>query len=238
MYVSPSSKTFRDTTSYLQMKTIHLTYLILLLSFTAFAQNWKPYKIDDSVQVSLPPGFERKDTLGQTMITGSTSFGNILITISPDNTKSTPDIEKEKQLETYYDNFVSKIKSSSKNGSISNERDTLVGKLKVKDVKLSVDSGSGKQHRNIRILHVNNATYTFQFLYQDIHTEYAIPESTTFFNSMRIPPDADLETQFTNPQNTTGQSPANKDNSLYIYGGIGLLILIALIFLIRRSRRH
>ena len=84
------------------MKKLHLTYILILFSTIAFAQNWKPYKIDDSVQVSLPTGFERKDTLGQTLINAKSSFGNVLITVSPDNPRSTPDIEKENHLKEYF----------------------------------------------------------------------------------------------------------------------------------------
>jgi len=218
------------------MKKIHLTCIFILFSMMTFAQNWKPYKIDDSVQVSLPTGFERKDTLGQTLINAKSSFGNVLITVSPDNPKTTPDIEKETHLQKYYDDFVTRIKESSKDGSILNEKDTLMGKLHVRDLTLAVDSGSGKQLRNIRILHENSSTYTFQFLYQEIHKEYADPESSTFFNSIKIPPDAAIQTQFTNPENTTGKTPT-ENNTLYIGIGIALLILIILFFILKKPKR-
>lgn len=217
------------------MKYLHLTYIFILFSITALGQTWKVYKIDDSVQISLPPQFERKDTLGQTLINAQTSFGNILVTISPDNQKVTPDIEKEKHLKEYYNDFVERINSSAANGSIINENDTTLGKLQVKDVTLATDSGSGKQYRNIRIIHVNSATYTFQFLYQDIHKEYASPESKEFFNSIKIPPDADIQNQFTQPKNTTGESPQNTNN-LYWWAGALLLIFALVFFLIRRKR--
>ncbi|WP_207535067.1 hypothetical protein [Desertivirga arenae] len=219
------------------MKRIHLLLTILLLSSaTTYAQNWKPYKIDDSVQVSLPEGFIRKDTLGQTLINAQSSFGNVLVTKLPDNSKSTPDIEKEKHLQKYYDNFVKQIKLSAKEGVISEERDTTLGHLKVKDLTLAVDSGSGKQFRNIRVLHVNSATYTFQFLYRDVHKVYAAPELTTFFNSIKIPPEADLASQFTDPQNTTGKTPGgNKSLILWIIAGI---IVLLVPYLVLRRRKH
>lgn len=218
------------------MKNVLFTLMLAILSSAVFAQTWKPVKIDDSVQVSIPGDFERKDTLGQTLITARSAFGNILITIQPDNPKITPDIEKLKHLQRYYDDFVENIKNSSDNGVLSGEKDTLMGKLRVKDVTLAVDSGSGKQLRHIRILHENGATYTFQFLYQDIHAEYAAPESESFFNSIKIPPDAGLKTQFTEPENTTGQSPTATE-SLLKWIAIGVLLLLILYFIIKRVRR-
>jgi len=218
------------------MKNIHLTLIILFLSVATYAQNWKPYKIDDSVQVSLPQGFERKDTLGQTVINAQSSFGNVLITKLPDNPHTTPDIEKEKHLKKYYDDFVKQIKSSAKDGVISDEKDTLQGHLRVKDLTLAVDSGSGKQFRNIRVLHVNSATYTFQFLYKEMHKDYAAPELTNFFNSIKIPPDASLQAQFTNPANTTGESPYGNRNLLI--GVVAGVVVLIILYLLLRKRKH
>ncbi|WP_207422427.1 hypothetical protein [Desertivirga brevis] len=215
------------------MKRIQLILIILFLTATGYAQNWKPYKIDDSVQVSLPEGFTRKEAEGQVLINAQGSFGNILVTKLSDNPKSTPDIEKEKHLQKYYDDFVKKIRSSAKEGTISEERDTTLGNLMVKDLTLAVDSGSGKQFRNIRVMHVNSATYTFQFLYRDIHRVYAAPELTTFFNSIKITPQADLASQFTNPENTTGRTPGSiKYLPLWII--LGVLVLLAPYFILRR----
>ena len=219
------------------MKKLQFSILLLLMNVVTYGQNWKPYKIDDSVQVSLPEGFVRKDTLGQTIITAETSFGNILITKTPDNPKSTPDIEKEKHLKKYYDNFVKDIQKSAKEGIISGEKDTTLEQLRIKEITLAVDSGNGKQFRNIRILHENSATYTFQFLYNDFQESYAAPELTTFFNSLKIPPQAGIESQFTDPENTTGKSPYG-NRSLFIIIGVTLLILLGLFLYLRRGRLH
>lgn len=207
-------------------------------SVVTVAQEWKPTTIDDSVQVSLPPGYTKKDTLGQTIISARSSFGDIVITKQPDNPKSTPDIEKAKHLKKYYDDLVKRIRSSSTEGIISDEKDTLQGKLKVKDFTLEVDSGSGKQYRNFRILHENGATYTFQFLYKDIHQQYATGEKDTFFNSIKIPPDATLQTQFTDPENTTGKAPSGSASPLVTGGGIALLAIIIIVVIVRRRRRR
>lgn len=219
------------------MKQLIIIYLSIVTALPAFAQKWKPSKLDDSVQVSLPDGFTKKDTLGQTLFNADSPFGQILITKQPDDPATTPDIEKVDQLKKYYDNFVNQVKSSSK-GNISDARDTLVGKLRAKDFKLAVDTGSGKQYRNIRVLHVNSATYTFQFLYKDIHESYAREESETFFNSIKIPPDATVDAQFTDPQNTTGKKPAGSTNYLLIGVIAGIILIIAIIILMRKRKKR
>lgn len=220
------------------MKSIVLTYTLILFSISIFSQDLKPHKIDDSVQVSLPADFIQSDTLGQLTITGKTTFGFIQITKQADNPHTTPDIDKIKHLKRYYDDYVKRIGSSAKGGVISNVRDTLLENLRVKDFTLAVDSGSGKQFRNIRILHENGATYTFQYLYKDIHAEYATPESIAFFESIKIPPSIDVKSQFTSPENTTGKAP--KGNTA-IYIGIAaviLLIIVILIFVRRKKAKQ
>lgn len=219
------------------MKKLIIIYLLTFTAIPLFAQKWKPTKLDDSVQVSLPDGFTKKDTLGQTLFNADTPFGQILITKQPDDPATTPDIEKVDQLKKYYDNFVSQIQTSSK-GNVSDAKDTLIGKLRVKDLKLVTDTGTGKQYRNIRVLHVNSATYTFQFLYKDIHESYALEESKTFYNSIRIPPDATVNAQFTEPQNTTGKKPAGSTNYVLIAVIAGVIVVIVIIILLRKRKKH
>jgi hypothetical protein len=219
------------------MKTLCLAFFCFFIPASLLSQELKPYKIDDSVQVSLPPNFSKVDTLGQTNITSKTSFGHIQITKQSDNPAITPDIEKLIHLNQYYDNFVNRIKSSAKDGKIINEKDTLLGTLHVKDFTLSVDSGSGIQLRNIRILHENSATYTFQYLYQNIHEEYAVPESKAFFESIRIPPTMDIESQFTSPENTTGKAPSS-DTRIYIGIGIIVLVIAGILWYLKKRRTH
>lgn len=219
------------------MKKLILIYLMIFTAAPLFAQKWKPTNLDDSVQVSLPDGFTKKDTLGQTLFNADSPFGQILITKQPDNPSTTPDIEKVDQLKKYYDEFVKQIGSSSE-GTVSDARDTLIGNLRVKDLKLTVDTGSGKQYRNIRILHVNSATYTFQFLYKDIHEEYARGESDTFFNSIKIPPEATVATQFTEPGNTTGEKPGGGTNYVLIAVIAGVILVLFVIFYLRKRKKR
>lgn len=217
------------------MKTLILFYTLIFISINTFAQKWEPYNVDDSIQVLLPKDFAKKDTLSQEIISANTGYGTILIIKTPDNPKSTPDIEKKKHLERYYSDYVKKVGSAS-NGKISDEKDTVIGNLQVKDFTLEVDSGSGKQMRHFRILHENSATYAFEFLYEEIRKEYALPEKEQFFNSIKSISNATLKDQFTEPENTTGKAPAgNKSN--YIIGGIFALIVIVVLILVFRRKR-
>ncbi len=118
------------------MKKLILIYTFIFYSLATVAQSWKPVNIDDSVQISLPPGFKKTDTLGQTVINASTSFGNIIITKQPDN------------------------------------------------------------------------------------------------------PEADVATQFTEPENTNGKKPAGSMNLMMIGGGLLLLVIIVILIIIRRKRRR
>ncbi|HEX8378021.1 MAG TPA: hypothetical protein VF602_09390 [Pedobacter sp.] len=219
------------------MKVNFLIVLFSLLTSLLFSQEFKPYNIDDSIQVSLPADFKKVDTLGQTQITARTSFGFIQISKQPDNNHSTPDIEKVKHLNRYYNDFIKRISASSKQGTISNKKDTLLGNLRVKDFTLALDSGSGKQYRNFRILHENSATYTFQYLFQDMHSQYAQPESESFFKSIKLTKPATLTSQFTKEGNTTGKAPAS-NTKLYIISAVVVVIILALIAFFKKRKRE
>lgn len=220
------------------MKRFILSCLCCTISFALYAQDWKHYKIDDSVQVSLPPDFTQTDTLGQIQITAKTSYGYIQIAKQRDNSNTTPDIEKEKHLKRYYNNFIDRIKLSAKGGIVTNEKDTIIGKLRVRDFTLAIDSGSGKQLRNFRILHENNATYTFQYLHQDIHQEYAAPEREAFFSSITVPPSIGRKSQYTSPENTTGISPPSNTILYIVEGTVVALIFLGMILYQNKKRRR
>lgn len=219
------------------MKNHILLLAVLFITHTAAAQ-LEPYKIDDSVQVSLPPEYRIRDTLGQTIITAPTQFGNILIIKTPDNPSRTPDIEKEKHLNDFYKNYLQKIKSSTPGGIIMDEKDTTINNLLYKDFTLRVDSGSGTQLRDFRVVHVNSATYTFEVLYQDIHKEYVAEEIRNFFNSIKIPPDGGIQSQFTTPENTTGAPPSVNRTGLITALIAGVIILVVIIIIVRRRKHH
>lgn len=219
------------------MKSLILLQILLLSFVNSWAQQWKPYRIDDSVQVGLPSEFQKKDTLGQQIFTAGTQFGNILIIKTPDDPSRTPDIEKKSHLENFYQEYVKKVSGSVKGSVVSEEKDTTINNLRYKDFTLQADSGGGKQFRNFRIVHVNSATYIFQFLYQDVHKDYATAEIKSFFNSIKIPPDATVVSQFTDPANTTGTPPSGNKYSIIAYGVAALIFILIIIFFVKRRKR-
>ncbi|MDP3467481.1 MAG: hypothetical protein Q8S11_04070 [Daejeonella sp.] len=203
------------------MKKLFILLTIFLIPLLSLSQTWDTFRIDSAVSVRLPKGFTKTESSKQFNLLARSSFGTILIFKVPDDPQITPDIEKERHLGQYYDNYLKSVRQSSKSGIITGEKNKLVGGLKVKDFTLQIDTGSGVLFRDFRILHANAATYTFEFLYQDIHKEYAVPEREKFFNSIEINEIIGSSDQFTS-HNPNSDSP---DNSQYLI----LLILIVLL---------
>ena len=215
------------------MKKLLVIFCILFIASSSEAQDWPTVKIDSAVSVQLPKGFEKNDTTAQVQFLANSPFGTIMVFKSEDNPRVFPDIERDRHLDKYYNNYIKSISRSSAGGSIINEKDTLLGELKVKDFTLQVDSGSGKQYREFRIFHANGATYTFQFLYQHIHKAFVDPEKEKFFNSIKINETFDRQDQYTaaNAENEDGISGA------WLVGlGAILLIFILLLLFFRRRR--
>lgn len=217
------------------MKKSFIIIAICLIASLAYTQEWKTVKIDSALSVKLPKGFNKTTPDDQQNFTASTGFGTILIFKDPDNPITIPDIEKDKHLQKFYDEYIKRIEKSSGDGVISEEKDTLLGDLKVKDFKLEIDSGSGKQYRNFRILHANNATYTFEFLYEDIHAEFASEEMEQFFNSITVTQNLDTQDQFTDE---SMQKPEDNTTAWLIGGGIALLIIIIVVIILSRRKKR
>lgn len=203
------------------MKKLIILLAIYLIPFLSRAQTWDTFRIDNAVSVGLPKGFTKTETKQQFSLVARTSFGTILIFKVPDNPQITPDIEKERHLKNYYENYIKSIKQSSKSGIITDEKDNLIGELKVKDFTLKIDTGSGVLLRDFRILHANGATYTFEFLHENVHKEFAVPEREKFFNSIEVNETISSSDQYTS-QAPNSDSP---DNTKYLI----LLIMVVLL---------
>ncbi len=213
------------------MKKLILAFLITGFSTSGFAQNWEKVEIDSAVSIKLPKGFKKTESTGEESFSAQTSFGTILIFKADDNSKVTPDIDKDKHLNTFYNQYINRVKNSSKDGKITNEKDSLLGELKVKDFTLEIDSGSGTQLRKFRLLHANNATYTFEFLFQEIHKEYAAEECNKFFNSISVNDTLHRSDQFTDES-----IPTTNNNRYYVVGG-GIVLLGLLLFFVLRNKK-
>ncbi len=214
------------------MKKLLIFFVLILAALYSFGQKWPTVRIDSAISVQLPKGYEKKDTTGEFSLVARSGFGTILVFKTVDNPRVIPDIERDRHLEEYYDGYIQKVASSSKEGRVLDERDTLLGDLKVKDFTLVVDSGAGKQYRNFRILHVSGASYTFEFLYDDLHEEYSRPERDRFFNSIAI--DEELKRQ---DQYTTDVPPGIDPLVIGVIAGVIVLVLLVYFILRRRRRR-
>jgi len=210
-----------------------LVLLVLILScLQSYGQGWQTVKLDSAVSFQLPQGYKKAKSDTASSFSASTAFGTILIFKANDNPVVTPDIERDKHLTDYYNDYIDRVKSSSaSDGKILNEKDTLLGELRVKDFTLQIDTGSGVEMRKFRILHANNATYAFEFLFEEMHKEYAAAESDKFFNSIKVNEQVLPADQFTAVNDEkSGTSP--------YFIGAAILAAIALIaFLFMRKKK-
>lgn len=209
-----------------------LIVLILILSgLQSFGQGWKTIKLDSAVSFQLPAGFKKAKSDTASSFSASTAFGTILIFKANDNPIVTPDIERDQHLTDYYNDYIERVESSTSDGKIINEKDTVLGDLKVKDFTLEIDTGSGVELRKFRILHANNATYTFEFLFEEMHKEYAAAESDQFFNSIRVNEKVLRADQF------TAVKSENNEMNPYLIGAAILIALGFIVFLLIRKKK-
>ena len=209
------------------MKKLIILLAIYLIPFLSRAQTWDTFRIDNAVSVGLPKGFTKTDTTKQFSLMARSSFGTILIFKVPDNPQITPDIEKDRHLKNYYENYIESVKQSSKSGIITDEKDNLIGELKVKDFTLRIDTGSGVLLRDFRVLHANGATYTFEFLHENVHKEFAVPEREKFFSSIKVNENISSSDQYTS-RAPDSDSP---DHTKYLILLIIVLLAIGLAIL-------
>jgi hypothetical protein len=214
------------------MKRIVLLSLALLIIYPAFSQDWKTVVIDSTISVKVPYLKTVKKDKDYDLAT-ETSFGKIFIFKTADDSKITPDIERDKHLMKYYKQYISIISKSSK-GKILDIKDGLIGQLKVKDFTLETDTGTGVLYRSFRILHANNYTYTFEFLYEGVQKEYALPEREQFFKSISVNEELDMKDQYTSAALNTANG--NGNNKIWMIAGSVALVLLVLYFIFRSRK--
>ena len=208
-----------------------IVVILLLAGFSSFGQGWQTVKLDTAISFKLPKGFQKTSSDTASSFSAATGFGTILIFKADDNPVITPDIERDKHLEKYYDEYVERVQTSVSEGKITNEKDTVIGDLKAKDFTLELDTGGGVQVRKFRIIHANSATYTFEFLFEEMHREYAAEECNQFFNSITVNENVGRKDQFTGtPSEGGGINP-------YLIGLAVLVIVGIIVFFVIRKKR-
>lgn len=214
------------------MKRIVLLSLVLSIIYPAFSQEWKTVVIDSVVSVKVPylKAVQKDKTYDLATETG---FGKVFVFKTADDAKITPDIERDKHLMKYYKQYIGIISKSSK-GKILDVKDGLIGQLKIKDFTLETDTGTGVLYRSFRILHANNYTYTFEFLYEGVQKEYALPERDQFFKSISVNEALEKKDQYTSEALNTANG--NGNNKIWMIAG-GVVLLLLVLYFIFRSRK-
>ncbi len=216
------------------MKKIILSLTCVLFTVTAFSQKLKPVKLDSLVTVSLPGNVQKKDTLGQQIYSGNGAFGYMIV-IRAENPKNNTPLNKEKDLNKVLKTYIEGIQKQSGNGSVMNPRDTLIGKLEAKVFTLRVDNtgstGEPIQLRQFILLYTQEATYTFQYYYEEQRKDLVKDELKAFTTSIKLAPDLKRNDQYIS--NAKGLSTAAK---IGIYGGGALIIIIIVLVVMRRKK--
>ncbi|MES2376179.1 MAG: hypothetical protein V4553_06365 [Bacteroidota bacterium] len=215
------------------MKKILISATLILSAFTAFSQqDLTPVKIDSLVTVSLPPAYQKTDTLGQQVYSSNSTLGYVVVLRTP-NAKNTKPLQKERDLDNVLKENVKNIQAESSNASAQFVRDTTIGKLKAKTFTLQTDNGQGDiQLRNIVLLYTNAATYVFEYVYPNARKEVVGGEYKRFVSSIKLSPELQRNDQYLS--NAKGISPMIITGVLVI-AGIGLVVF--LIMYIQKKRR-
>jgi len=204
----------------------------MFFAMSGFCQLIKPVKIDSLVTVSLPPGYQQKDTLGHKLFSANSLYGYMVV-ISQANEKNNTPLKKEKDLNKVLKNIIKDIQGQSAGSSAQFVRDTTVGRLKAKTFRLKTDDGNGDvQYRNFVLLYTQDATYTFEYVYPENRAELIKDELKAFTSSIRLSPDLQRNDQYLS--NAEGMSTIAK---VGIFGGGGLLIILAVVMVTRRKKK-
>jgi hypothetical protein len=215
------------------MKKIIISFTLLVFAIPGFSQLLKPVKIDSLVTVSLPANYQKKDTLGQQIVSAK-GLSGFMVVIRAANPKSTPPLKKERDLNEVLKDYVKGIQGQSGNGSTQNVRDTTIGTLKAKIFTLQTDDGNGDiQFRNFILLYTTDATYTFEYAYPNNRIGLIKDEYKAYVSSIKFSPQLQRNDQYV--LNTKGMSPTLK---IALFGGGGLIIVIVIILIVRKKKRR
>lgn len=216
------------------MKKTILSLSLILFATLGFSQVLKPVKIDSLITVSLPANFIKKDTLGQQIYQGNASLGFITV-IRAQNAANNKPLNKEKDLKNVFKNFADGVRKQSRNGSIMNPKDTLIGNLEARVFTLRVDNsgstGEAPQLRKFILIYTTDATYTFEYYYPEARADLARAELQEFSGSIKVAADLNRHDQYIS--NAKGLSTPV---AIALYGGIPLILIIVFVAMRRKKR--
>jgi len=214
------------------MRKILLSFTILLVTAVALGQTLKPVQIDSLVTVSLPAGYQKKDTLNQQIFSANGLLGYVVV-IRAINDKNNAPLKKERDLSKVLKEYVKGIQRQSAGGSAQNVRDTTIGTLEAKNFTLKTDDGNGVQFRNFILLYTQDATYTFEYVYPENRKDIIKDEFNAFASSIRLSPELQRNDQYLSM--AKGLSSINK---LILFGVVGVIVIVILIVIIRTRRKR
>ena len=213
------------------MKKLIIIFAILFSVNAVFGQSLKSVKLDSLVNVSLPPSYTQKDTLGQQIYTANSNLG-YMIAIRQANAKGNQPLQKENDLNAVLKKYIQGIQTQSGNGSTQNIRDTTIGRLKAKAFTLVQSDPNGEtQYRNFILLYTQDVTYTFEYGYGDSRKDLIKDESKAYFASIKLSPELQRNDQYVD---TRPQTSNSKITVIEVAGGVLIIGLIA--WLVFRKR--
>jgi hypothetical protein len=216
------------------MKKILLSFALISYVITAFSQVvLEPVKVDSLVTVSLPQGFQKKDTLGQHIYSANATYGFMTVIVAPNEKNNTP-LKKETDLNTVLKKYITSIQGQSgAYSSTMHVRDTTVGTLKAKVFTLKKDDGNGDiQLVNFTLLYTQDITYTFEYVYPELRKDLVKSEYKNFASSIRLSPQLQRNDQYLS--NAKGLSPVLK---AIIFGGGAIVLILIVITIVRRRKK-
>ncbi len=216
------------------MKKILLIICLSLLTSFGYSQLYKTVKVDSLITVTLPSVYTKKDTAGQQTFSAKASYGFIVVTRIPNAANNAP-LKKEKDLNQVFKNYVKDVQQVG-NGSILSERDTLLGTVKGHLFTLKTQDDNGDvQYRQFLFIYTRDASYTFQYFYNEGQSELAGQDTKPFYSSIKLQPDLQRNDQYLVPSKP-GMSGGVK---LIVFGGSGVIVILIIIsLLIRRKKRR
>ena len=216
------------------MKKLFLIFSLIFFTTLSYSQLYKTVKVDTLISVSLPAVYTKKDTAGQLTLSARASYGFIVVTRIPNGANNAP-LKKEKDLNQVFKNYVNDVKQVG-DGTIQNERDTLLGTVKGHLFTLKTQDDDGNvQYRQFLFIYSRDASYTFQYFYNEGQSELAGADTKPFYSSIKLQPDLQRNDQYLVPSKP-GMSGGVK---LILYGGSGTIVILLIIsVLIRRKKRR
>jgi hypothetical protein len=215
------------------MKKIILSFALIFYIISAFSQTaLKPVKIDKLVTVSLPVGFQKKDTLGQRIYSANALYGFMTVIAAPNEKNNTP-LNKENDLNNVLKKYITSIQGQSGAGSSAQHvRDTTIGTLKAKVFTLKNDDGNGTvQLINFTLLYTKDTTYTFEYVYPAERKDVVKTEYKAYASSIRLSPQLQRNDQYLSNEKAL---PVGK---IALYGGGALVIILVVVLVVRRKKK-